>query len=294
VTTYPTGDTPVFNWILYGYGIPILAFAAASVLARRWEDAIFGEILEWASILLGIILLGLQVRQYFHPGDLDEAKILLMEWAALSILWLTFALGLLLASRRWPLSSLDLGGRIVLGIAVCTAYFGQSLVDNPLWAHNAVGRALIFNRLLPAYGLPALLILLGAWELRRRGVRILPDIVGLSGVGLLFILVTLLVRQGFQGTYLDGGPTTLAEKYAYSIAWVLFGTLFLVVGIWRRYAALRYASLGILVLAIGKVFLYDTAHLEDLYRVFSFLGLGLCLFLLAFLYQKFFRGEASK
>ena len=35
------------------------------------------------------------------------------------------------------------------------------------------------------------------------------------------------------------------------------------------------------------MFLFDTAHLADLYRVFSFLGLGLSLLLLAYLYQRF-------
>ena len=34
-----------------------------------------------------------------------------------------------------------------------------------------------------------------------------------------------------------------------------------------------------MALAVGKVFLYDTAHLTDLYRVLSFLGLGLSLLL---------------
>lgn len=50
---------------------------------------------------------------------------------------------------------------------------------------------------------------------------------------------------------------------------------------------LRWASLAVMLLAVGKVFLLDTARLRDLYRVFSLLGLGLSLLLLAFLYQRF-------
>jgi uncharacterized membrane protein len=56
----------------------------------------------------------------------------------------------------------------------------------------------------------------------------------------------------------------------------------------------RYASLGVMLLAVVKVFLFDTASLGDLYRVLSFLGLGLSLIVLGWLYQKFvFRQEAS-
>ena len=46
-------------------------------------------------------------------------------------------------------------------------------------------------------------------------------------------------------------------------------------------------DLPLLLLAVGKVFLSDTAHLQDLYRVFSFLGLGVSLMILAYLYHRF-------
>jgi len=43
----------------------------------------------------------------------------------------------------------------------------------------------------------------------------------------------------------------------------------------------------VMVVSVGKVFLFETRHLEDLYRVMSFLGLGLSLFGLAYVYQRF-------
>jgi uncharacterized membrane protein len=42
-----------------------------------------------------------------------------------------------------------------------------------------------------------------------------------------------------------------------------------------------------MILTVVKVFLYDMASGGDLYRVFSFLGLGASLFALAWLYQRF-------
>ncbi|GAG99409.1 unnamed protein product [marine sediment metagenome] len=50
---------------------------------------------------------------------------------------------------------------------------------------------------------------------------------------------------------------------------------------------LRYASLGVILLTAGKVFLYDASELAGLYRVFSFFGLGLCLIGLSWFYTKF-------
>ena len=89
----------------------------------------------------------------------------------------------------------------------------------------------------------------------------------------------------------DGAP----ERYAYSAAWVLYGIGLLLAGIARRGPILRFGSLAVMLLAVAKVFLYDTARLSDLYRVLSFLGLGASLLLLGFLYQRYvFRPAAGE
>jgi len=57
---------------------------------------------------------------------------------------------------------------------------------------------------------------------------------------------------------------------------------------------LRYISLGVIILTVGKVFLYDLAKLTGLYRVLSFLGLAVALILVSLLYQRFvFRRPAE-
>ena len=54
----------------------------------------------------------------------------------------------------------------------------------------------------------------------------------------------------------------------------------------RRKRALRLGGLGVLALAVGKVFLVDLAHLESIWRVGSFLAIGLLLLAGAFAYQR--------
>ena len=102
-----------------------------------------------------------------------------------------------------------------------------------------------------------------------------------------FLTLTLEVRQAFHGTVLRGGATTNAEMYTYSLVWVLFAISLLVAGIVTRGTVLRYGSTVVMLVAVGKVFLVDTARLEDLYRVFSLFGLGVTLMVLAYLYQRF-------
>ena len=110
---------------------------------------------------------------------------------------------------------------------------------------------------------------------------------GAASLVLAFLTLTLEVRQYFHRGVLQGEAPSNAEMYTYSLVWILFATALLVAGIFTRGAVLRYGSAVVMLVAVGKVFLVDTAHLEGLLRVFSLLGLGASLMLLAFLDQSF-------
>jgi uncharacterized membrane protein len=297
VLSYPIGETPIFNWLLYGYGVPLAAFAAAAALASRQgrqEDEQLSAALQWGAIALALALLALEVRHYFHPLDLRRGSVRFVEWGALSVSWMLLGAALPRAARRWRLASLDLGGTIAVSLAGLVALIGQSLTGNPLFEHAWVGRTPILNHLLWVYGLPAAGLALAGAEAERRGVRGVPRAWRLETLLLVFLLVTLEVRQLFHGGYLDEGGTGAAERYAYSAAWMLLGTLLLLLGIARRGREVRLSALAVMLVAVLKVFLYDMAELRDLYRVFSLLGLGVSLLLLAWLYQRFvFRAEAA-
>ena len=157
---------------------------------------------------------------------------------------------------------------------------------NPLWVRTG-GALPSCNHLLWLYGGPAALVLLAA-DFGRDGGRGGPaQAAGPRGHGAVLRPADPGGQAGLPWGVPQGGAYASSEKYAYSIAWVLFGTLLLVLGIVTKGPVLRFSSLAVMLLAVEKVFLYDTAQLRDLYRVFSFLGLGLSLLLLAFLYQRF-------
>jgi uncharacterized membrane protein len=297
VLEYPIGTDPVFNWLFYGYGLPLLAFAAAAWLARRQGpgEAQFATLLEGGALAFAFALVTLETRQLYHPGTPGTGAPTLAESAALASAWGVLGAGALAANRaanrkvnrEGLLASVEWGGRIFLVLSALAALVLPSFLLNPLWDHNAVGETPVFNLLLWIYALPAAVLGIGAAELRRRGSRKLPVALTTTVLILAFLLLTLEVRQAFHGNYLDAGASTVAERYSYSAAWILFGAALLVLGILRRGKALRYASLAVTLLSVGKVFLYDTANLSDLYRVFSFLGLGVSLLALAWVYQRF-------
>jgi uncharacterized membrane protein len=98
--------------------------------------------------------------------------------------------------------------------------------------------------------------------------------------------LTLQVRRQFQGEVLIAGSVSNAEQYAYSVVWLGFGVALLLAGILLRSQPARLASAAIVLITVGKVFLIDLSDLEGVYRALSFIGLGLVLVGIGWLYQR--------
>jgi uncharacterized membrane protein len=82
------------------------------------------------------------------------------------------------------------------------------------------------------------------------------------------------------------GQSTQTSQLALSGFWAAFGFAAIVAGLVRRRRALRLGGLGLLALAVVKVFFVDLAKLESIWRVGSFLAVGLLLLAGAFAYQR--------
>jgi len=75
-------------------------------------------------------------------------------------------------------------------------------------------------------------------------------------------------------------------QFTYSVWFMVFGAILLGVGFWRRTAFLRWQALLLLAVTIIKVFLFDMSALSQGYRILSFLGLGVLLFAVSYVYQR--------
>jgi uncharacterized membrane protein len=71
-----------------------------------------------------------------------------------------------------------------------------------------------------------------------------------------------------------------------SALWSAVGFSTLVFALRRRMPALRTGALALLLISVAKVFLYDLSTLTSIYRVVSFVVLGLLLLAAAFAYQR--------
>jgi len=83
-----------------------------------------------------------------------------------------------------------------------------------------------------------------------------------------------------------GIDRSLAQQMALSVLWIGCALVLIVIGMWRRSAGVRWQGLGLLCVAIAKVFFLDLSFLTRFYRIVSFFVLGLVLLLVSFYYQK--------
>lgn len=286
VLHYPLGEHPLLSWLHYGYGIPALAFGATCWLYVRQGQTQLARWMEWGAVALGWAYLGLLVRQYYSPGHLTGPLTQFAELGCYGIIWMAYGALLFLAGEKIDRKELMLDGRVVFYGCLGFVILVPGLVSNPMIGSLAVGTTPLLNGVLFSLGLPAALVLLAARRLTAgRKEFALASLC--AGLWLCFLTLSLEIRQFFHGSRLSQGATSNSELYSYSVAWVLFGIGLLALGIWRKTTAIRFAALLVMSVAVGKVFLFDFSHLGGLYRVFSFLGLGLSLFAFYYLYQRF-------
>ena len=75
-------------------------------------------------------------------------------------------------------------------------------------------------------------------------------------------------------------------QVALSALWGTVGFAALVLGLRRDLRLVRLGALTLLLVTVGKVFLFDLATLTSIYRVMSFIGLGMFLLTGAFVWQR--------
>ena len=79
VLKYPLGVTPIFNWILWGYGISIAALVVGLRFLRPTGDERLVRAAEAAVALLAFVLVTLEVRSLFQPGSMAAPDAGFME-----------------------------------------------------------------------------------------------------------------------------------------------------------------------------------------------------------------------
>jgi uncharacterized membrane protein len=279
------GTTPIFNWLLYGYGVPAASFWYAGYLLRRRVDDGPARTADAAAIMFTVLLVQLEIRHYMNNGNIYGHSSSLAEVAMQVSVGLAMTIGLERLRLRTHSIVHDIGALIIGALTLAAIVLGLMLRFNPLLTGRPVGGT-FFNLVLLGYGIPAVLAAILALIARDSRSLVYRAIAAAAAVGLALMYLGLEVRTLFHGAVLTRGVTSDAEQYTYSAVWLIFGVLLLVAGFLLRSQPARLASAAVVALTIAKVFLVDMAGLTGIFRALSFIGLGAVLVGIGWLYQR--------
>ena len=286
VLRYALSDTLIFNWLLYGYGVPAAAFILATRQFGSRADDLLVKVLEAGSVLFSVLLVTLEL---WHALSDRQLRFALDDFdlnAVETIAWLVMTGRLLHLGERRDRPVLRWSGVILFATATVFAVGWQAIFLNPAtpFFGAPVEGWFLLDFLLLAYAVPAALYaLIGFYRL---GPRVLRQAALVLAAGFAFLWVTLEVRHFFQRDHLNQGLTGEAEWYVYSAAWLAFAAAGLGAALKWRSPWLRRASLLGLGLVVGKVFLSDMADLSGALRALSFIGLGAVLVGIGYAYRR--------
>jgi hypothetical protein len=179
---------------------------------------------------------------------------------------------------------------------VALALLARMFVEDMRLA-RAAASSLVSGALLLRLGACVALGVAGGWLARsdaedgaRAVGRVVAAAAGLAGLGVLSF-----AWSDHQAMALEGAGSrrrALVEDIRWraqvglSVLWTLYAGAALAWGFIRGAPLVRYAALGLFGIVIVKVFVVDLAAVETIYRIVSFLILGLVLLGVSLLYQK--------
>ena len=208
----------------------------------------------------------LQIAQVYRWVSLFLALIWICEYIpARERIWLLSLLGLLifLLAGLWRSRETLLFSAAFTGTAV--ALFWLPLIEAP---------TVYFPNLV------AILALLTQRQVARRLPERYPidpaihNAVILIGALSLWLFISRWMLEMASGFYLTA-------------SWSVLALLLFAVGLTLRERMYRWVGLGILACALGRVIVFDVWKLETIYRVLSFMALGIVLLVLGFIYSKY-------
>jgi uncharacterized membrane protein len=271
-------------WFVAAFGQLFVTVAVIQFAWQLWQGSP-----PWRFTLAPIAALGLlsfgTVQWFKRSAQANAAREPLLE-AALVYRWVAVAMSIAwicdyipARERIWVLSLIGLAlflwsGRIVKPEAlVCSAVFTATAVSL-FWV------PLLETPVVYLPDLIAIILLLAQRQVARRFPQRYPldpgihNAVILVGGLSLWLFVSRWVLELANGFYLTASWSVLAL--------ILFTT-----GLSLRERMYRWIGLGVLACALGRVVLFDVWKLETVYRILSFMALGIVLLVLGFIYSKY-------
>ena len=264
----------------------------------------------WFSLILAAVYLGLNTSRP-RTDQAGESNLKLMH-LALAIGLIAVAIPIRLESHwitiGWFIESaalLWLGERIksdLLNVFALAALFLG--VARLLLYDNFAPTALIFNTRMAVYVIAIAVLGFVAYQAaksQRQAARTIGELAIVALNALALVALSHEIHDYYNRQIAIGLPPPafwaaehwsqvraieIARGFTYSALFMAYGAMLMIVGFLRNSEFVRWQALVLIAATIVKVFIYDVSQLDRVYRILSFIVLGILLLTISFAYQR--------
>lgn len=269
-------------------------------MLREYNDSLLGIF----TIIVAIVYLGIffGIKKYQDMNKKFLISLLLvalifitiaipvqLKGRFLSLAWAIEALVLSYLSTKTEFKKINIACLSVIGIALISLgidllHIGEEITKTPFFNINSI--TYVFS----------IIVLFGVlWIKREEESRLnvaLTVVLNLLLLGFFLVDASNIVDKSI-GLAKQLKQFERVNNYIYmrallqSLVILLYSIILIVIGIIKNSRNIRLFSLSLFILVIFKVFLNDLSSLEGIYRILSFMALGVILIGISFIYQKF-------
>jgi uncharacterized membrane protein len=214
------------------------------------------------------------------------------EAHAITIGWLVEAAALLWVGGRLQSNLLNV-------FAILALVLG--MVKLLLWDSFDVAQ-LIFNERMAAYVVAIVVLGFAAYQCSKRDDPNWRTVGAIAAIALNVVALRALSLEVHDyyarkmpltpanvwrpQAFLQRRAVSIARDFTYSALWMAYGGMLMIIGFRRGSGFVRWQALVLIALTTIKVFVYDTSQLDRIYRILSFVVLGVLLLAISFAYQR--------
>ena len=275
------------------------SFGVCALLSKRTDRQreILSQVFHPAWCIALFVLITVEINDFFRYGMHAQTPDVIARLSFMRILLLAPAWGLLALPLTWFAlkkrnSPVLVPALIILAFSICSIAV-RGFAYEPISDFQ-----LIFNIRTAAVLINCFLLFLHLHIMRNTIVPIwLPSVI--TGIQISLVILPLVLFSGETIDYFEqlinsslNVQQVIDRLYnlrqlTLSVVWLLYSVVLMVIGFWRSVRTIRILAFVLFGITILKIFIYDLSYLETLYRIVSFVGLGIILMTVSFIYQRY-------
>lgn len=296
----------ILNYRALTYFVIAVALGLSAVLLNQVisdQASFFRSLFHGAWCIVLFMLITIEANDFFAQGMIgvtafQETALSYREMMALACCWMMYSLPLVFVGLKTENLTITVVGLVVVSCAVLLTVI-RGIAFDPIESYNPVLNVRVLSFVIVLSGMMLHANWLKENQLQYTWAREVYGVVVVTAVLLVLCLFTGETRDIFEQQLVSIRQRSSGDNYqalshvenlkqlSLSSLWMAYGILLMAIGIWRRIKGLRVLSIVLLGISILKIFAYDLSFLQTLYRIFSFIGLGVILLTTSYLYQRF-------